>query len=303
MSTSTRDPKLMALTKCPLCHGARRKRLFVLDQYDVYECSGCRLRYIDPCLSPEGTRYYYSSEETLMELNAFHSSYYDFGDPNANSKTVRDFTRTLKALEKDLRDGDRKIFDVGCGNGLFLAVAKKRGWKVSGCEPSESNVVLAKSKFGVDIHCADFDVFVPTDEKYDVISFWDVLEHLVEPSAFIDKARGMLKSGGRIVVGGPNDRSFLRILASWIYALTGGRVRGPLQKAYLLEHVTYYTNATMSRLFEKHGFVPESSLVSSTDSAKYHLTLPEALMANSVLTVGKCLGLQNRMIAVFRACV
>lgn len=296
----THDPKLMALAKCPLCHGKERKRLFELDRYDVYECSDCRLRFIDPCLSPEGTRYYYSSEETLMELNAFHNSYYDFGDPNANSKTVRDFTRTLKTLEGNSVNGDRKIFDVGCGNGLFLAVAKKRGWKVSGCEPSESNVALARSKFGLDVHCADFAVFVPTGDKYDVVSFWDVLEHMVEPSAFLEKVRGMLKPGGRIVVGGPNDQSFLRILASWIYGLTGGRVRGPLQKAYLLEHVTYYTIATMTRLFEQHGFVLEQAFKSSTDSAKYHLTLPEAIMANSVLTVGKLLGLQNRMIAIFR---
>lgn len=291
------DSKLMPLKKCPLCHGTERKRLFDLDLYGVFECAYCRLRYIDPCLSPEGMQYYYSSDERLLELNPFHRSYYVYGDPSSDSRTVLDFKRTLDALGTS----GKKIFDVGCGNGLFLAVAQKRGWKVSGCEPSKSNVALAKSKFGLDIDWADFDRFDPKNEKYDVVSFWDILEHLTDPHAFLQKAVGMLNPGGRIVVGGPHDRSFLRILASFVYRVTVGRVRAPLKKAYLLEHVTYYTVGTMKNLFAKHSFEPQCFFMSSTDLEKYHLAPLEKIMASAVLTAGNLFGLQNRMIAVFRA--
>lgn len=294
------DPKLMLLERCPLCHGEARKKLYELERYGVYQCSGCGLRYIDPCLSPEGMQYYYSSEEKLLELNPFHQSYYEYGDPMAASKTVKDFERTLERLEKDIPQESRTIFDVGCGNGLFLAVAKRRGWTVAGCDSSESNVAQAKAKFGLDIYRASFDAFDPTGKKYTVIAFWDVLEHLVEPHAVLEKAISMLGPQGRIVIGGPNDKSFLRVMASVLYKMTGGRIQGPLSKAYLLEHTTYYTIETLQKLFGSHGFVSQCAFLSSTDLAKFHFTAAERVLASVVLAVGKVLGLQNRLIAIFK---
>ena len=180
-------------------------------------------------------------------------------------------------------------------------MAQRRGWQVFGCEPSAGNVALAKSKFGLNVYCSDFNCFDPQREKYDVVSFWDVLEHLVEPHVFLGKAIGMLKPEGKIVIGGPNDRSLLRVLAAFAYHMTAGRVQKPLRKAYLLEHVTYYTAATMEKLFAKHGFAMQCSFMSGTDLKKYHFPLPEKLLASTVLAAGKLLGLQNRMIAVFKA--
>ena len=295
------DDKYLTLSSCPVCHGSDRKKLYTLNLFTVFECGGCCLRYIDPCLSSQGMQDLYSSTENLVAINAFHASYYDYADPNMPSGTVREFERALDLAGELIQTTKRKIFDAGCGNGLFLAVAKRKGWDVSGCDPSANNVALAKNKLGLEVDGTDFLSFCSSGVKYDVISFWDVLEHLSDPHAFIRKAKEMLTSGGVILIGGPNDRSFLRILAEAIFYLSGGLVRGPLKKPYLLEHVTYYTAYSLQKLLDQHGFSLKRSFMSSTDLRKYRFSTLERIIAATVLSIGKCLGLQNRLIAVFQA--
>lgn len=242
----------------------------------------------------------YSSTENLTAVNQFHSDYYAYSDPNAPSKTVKDFERALGLLEGSDPARGKSVFDVGCGNGLFLAVAKKRGWEAYGCDSSQANVSFAKEKFGINIDRASFEAWDPKEKKYDVVSFWDVLEHLAEPHVFVKKAVGMLKPGGRIVVAGPNDRSFLRILAETLFFMTAGHVRGPLQKAYLLEHITYSTIDTIKALFSKYGMNIRFYFMSSTDLNKYQLVPIEKISASVVLGLGRALGLQNRFVVILK---
>ncbi|MFA5167170.1 MAG: class I SAM-dependent methyltransferase [Candidatus Omnitrophota bacterium] len=298
--TSDLGLKLMPLPCCPVCRGEKRKKLFWLDLFSVYQCVGCSLRYIDPCLSPQGMQELYSSTDSLTALNRFHSTYYDYGDPNRPSKTVCDFERALGLLKGSTLDPGKSVFDVGCGNGLFLAVAKKHGWDANGCDSSKANVSLAAAKFGVNVDCSSFARWEPRGRKYDVVSFWDVLEHLPEPHSFVEKALGMLKPGGQIVVAGPNDRSFLRIFAETLFFMTAGHMRGPLRKAYLLEHIAYYTIDTIKVLFSQHGLDIRCYFMSSTDLDKYHFPWAERVLASGVLSAGDLLGLQNRFVAVFK---
>ncbi|MFH1799446.1 MAG: class I SAM-dependent methyltransferase [Candidatus Omnitrophota bacterium] len=298
--TGDLESKMMPLPGCPLCRGKGRKKLFKLDFSSVYQCTGCSLRYLDPCLSPQGMQELYSSTDNLTALNQFHSTYYGYCDPNASSRTIKDFERALCLLDGPEAKPGKSVFDVGCGNGLFLAVAKKKGWEAHGCDSSKMNVSLAKAKFGVDVDCSGFAQWEPRGRQYDVVSFWDVLEHLADPHSFVEKAIGILKPGGQIMVGGPNDQSFFRIFSEMLFLVTAEKMRGPIQKAYLLEHTAYYTVDTIKALFSQYGFAIHRYFMSSTDLEKYHLAALEKIMAAMVLTTGKLLGSQNRMIAVFR---
>lgn len=293
--------RLRILDHCPVCLCKERTKLHALDLYAVYKCSKCFLRYIDPCLSSEGMRELYSSTENLTALNEFHSTYYAYSDPHGPSRTVKDFEKALKLLEGADRKSGKSVFDVGCGNGLFLAVAQKRGWRVHGCDSAEKNVAFAREKFGVDVDCSNFDQWGAKGRQYDVVAFWDVLEHLTDPHVFVEKAAEILRPGGRIVAAGPNDKSLFRMAAEMLFLCTGGRVRGPLQKAYLLEHVTYYTLETMKTLFAQHGFALQYDFATSTDLEKYHFMPLEKIAASLVLGFGKVLGLQNRFVAIFQS--
>ncbi len=287
-------PKLMKLPLCPACRCANRKHLFAIPDSNVYECSSCTLRYLDPCLDPTAMKEAYESEETLKSMHEFHEGYYDYGDLKTPSRTLRDFQKGLDILEKAIPKG--KILDVGFGNGLFLAAAKERGWQVQGIDSSSSNLETAKKKFGLGLTRSSWEDF-NSQEKFDAIAFWDVIEHLPDPNAAFQKVRTHLKDNGVVLVALPNDAGFLTWLACLFHKL--GMKRN-LEKIYLLEHVCYYKLETLNPLLQNNGFRLSGYFHTSTDLAKYALPAVDKAIASAVLGVGTLLGRQNRLVAVFQ---
>ena len=106
-----------------------------------------------------------------------------------------------------VRSGDR-VLDVGCGEGNFLTQARARGAETWGVEPNRTAAQIARSK-----GLAVFEILPglhESAEAYDVITAFQVLEHVVDPIAFIGGCVEVLRPGGVLVVGVPNDDSFLR---------------------------------------------------------------------------------------------
>ncbi len=290
----------ITLGRCPLCREGPRREIFKLRQSSVYECRGCRLRYLDPCLSPEAMSRAYQSDETLAEFHDFHKGYYDYGDLQRPSKTLNDFNRALDLLERKLsKQAPRRILDVGFGNGFFLAAAKKRGWQVRGIDSSQHHVEIARQKFSLELCCASLETF-EEPASYDAVSFWDVIEHLPDPHAALKKARALLKPQGYVLIGIPNDHSLLRFAASSLYHLSGGRLSQAMNKVYFLEHVAYYNRLTLGRLLNRNHFRLTDGFATSTDVAKYHLKWHEKMMAVPLLWLGRIVGLENRWVALFQ---
>jgi len=109
-----------------------------------------------------------------------------------------------------------------------------------------------------------------------------------------------LKPGGLVLVAVPNDRSFLRYLSEFLYALSLRHFRGGLDKVYFLEHPVYYSINPLVEVFRRNGFVLELYHYSSTDLAKYSLPWHEKAIAGVILWLGRVFHLENRLIAVFR---
>ncbi len=291
--------QLLTLAGCPLCKLNDRKHLFNIKHSAVYQCRICGLRYIDPCLSEEAMAGVYESNENLTKFHDFHEGYYDYGDLSKKSKTLIDFRRALSMLENHV--AERSIFDVGFGNGFFLAAARERGWKVCGIDSSMKNLELTRKKFSLELTCANFDIYEPDDTKYDVVSFWDVIEHCSDPYKFIKKAAQMLKPNGFVLIGLPNDRSLLRIISAAIYQLSFGKIKSGIARTYFLEHVAYYELKTLSELMKRNRFVIRDFFYTSTDLAKYSLAAWEKLMAACILMTGCFLHLENRLVAIFQS--
>lgn len=296
------DLKLIQLSNCPACQNHQRKLIVRIDQSSVYECLNCALRYLDPCLEPASMSSLYESDRHLTHLHDFHEGYYDYGSLDQKSKTARDFRRALGLIDSYVtpKDNRRSILDVGCGNGFFLAVAQQSGWHVDGIDTSQENAELALKKFSLPIKTGDLNSLENAGERYDVISFWDVIEHFSNPREIIQKANRMLKPKGLILVGLPNDRSFLRFLSLWLYRLSFGRIRKGIEMSYFLEHVSYYNLQSLSELFRRNGFVLKSFFFTSTDLAKYKFSFVNRCLASIILLLGRFFGLQNRLVAVFQ---
>lgn len=96
------------------------------------------------------------------------------------------------------------LLDVGAGTGDFLLCSKKGGWEIQGIEPNDKARKLAKEK-GVDLL---EDITQITNEKFDIITLWHVLEHVPDLDNYIFKLKALLKDNGTLVVAVPNYKSY-----------------------------------------------------------------------------------------------
>lgn len=293
------QPKLEPLERCPGCRSPERKKLFTLPESAVHECLQCGLRYLNPCLAPEATAAAYESQESLLQYHGFHAWYYDYGDLSKPSKTRDEYLKGLRLLEKHIGKPS-SILDIGFGSGFFLALGKSRGWKVSGIDTSEDNVKKAKEKFGLELSCGRLEHDIPDGAGYGAVSFWDLIEHFPDPDPVLQKTARILKPRGWVLIGVPNDRNLLVLIGELLYKLSAGRFKLGIEKMYFLEHVSYYNLRTLEGLMARNGFVLRGSFLSSTDLARYALPLWEKWVAGGLLTMGRAMGLGNRLIALFQ---
>lgn len=122
------------------------------------------------------------------------------------------------------------LLDVGCASGAFLRVMHDRGWRVQGVEPSESQCNRASKALGDSAPIQQCVLESATlEERFDLITLWDVLEHVTEPAQFLALAASHLKEGGYLVLNVPRVDS----LAAKMLGL-----RWPL---LLAEHLSYFT--------------------------------------------------------------
>jgi 2-polyprenyl-3-methyl-5-hydroxy-6-metoxy-1,4-benzoquinol methylase len=107
---------------------------------------------------------------------------------------------------------------VGCGDGRFLRHAKEQGFEVWGIDFDKKSVENVKRNLGIDtVFAMSLEEFYEYAKeknlKFDVITFFEVLEHQDKPREFLEKVRGLLKEGGYIAGSVPNRESmFIEII-------------------------------------------------------------------------------------------
>ncbi len=151
------------------------------------------------------------------------------------------FSRAVKKIEQYLPQKG-KMLDVGCAAGFFLKVAHDAGWEVEGLEPNKGLAVWGSKHYGVPIRSVNFfEARLPAD-KFDVITFWDVLEHVTDPKAYLHEAFRVLKPGGYVVINFPDFGSPLAKIAGkrWWFL-------SPV-------HIYYFTRDTLRKFLEQGGF-------------------------------------------------
>lgn len=149
----------------------------------------------------------------------------------------------VRLLRRYLGEQRGRLLDVGCATGIFLDAAQKEGWDVEGIEPSRYMRDHALKGVAPRIREGVFLDMEP-GEPYDLISFWDVLEHVRDPRQTLEHAAKLLRPGGLLVVNVPNRESLLaRIM----------RGNWPL---LLPEHLFYFSPKSLRYLLESAGFSP-----------------------------------------------
>jgi len=109
-----------------------------------------------------------------------------------------------------LRNGD--LLDIGCGTGTFLAAARDAGFRVSGTELDRNAARFAKDKLGLQrVLPLTISEFTKrnAEERFDVVTFFEVLEHQAAPVEFLQKVKACVRPGGMIALSVPNRERWL----------------------------------------------------------------------------------------------
>jgi 2-polyprenyl-3-methyl-5-hydroxy-6-metoxy-1,4-benzoquinol methylase len=157
-------------------------------------------------------------------------------------------------LMVELVGGNKRVLDVGCATGYLARALVERGCTVSGVEfdeeaAEEARPCLERLVVG-DVETMDL-VEVFGDDRFEVIVFGDVLEHLRDPLPVLRGARKLLTDGGSVVASIPNVAH-----GSVRLALLAGRF--DYQTLGLLDstHVRFFTRTSIEELFHQAGMVP-----------------------------------------------
>jgi len=166
---------------------------------------------------------------------------------------VREFRRRLKDIE-NIAPGKGTVLDVGCGVGHFLTLARENGWQVMGLDISPSASEAARKAFDLEVKVGTLDEFEFHDTKFDMVTLWDVIEHIRKPLENLKKANQCLKPGGLLVMKTPDEDSFYKWIARAFYKVLGRRGGFLLKYVYYVPHYYSYSRKSMTRLLDQCGF-------------------------------------------------
>jgi SAM-dependent methyltransferase len=287
--------------RCPVCASPDAGLRYRLTHFEVLVCHGCTLVYLWPQPTPDEIRamfatLYTTGEGSLPELRDYYG--YCYEDVPSNP-LVQAYEGWLDALERVRKPG--RLLDVGCGTGLFLAVARRRGWQPFGIDDCGEAIQHAREHFGLEVWDGEFAGFASGSRRFDAITGWDIIEHSRSPVELLQAIARCLAPGGVVGLSTPNQRSILDVVAGALYRLSRGRIRAPLEKFYIEQHFLYFTEATLAQALGRAGLAVVESRRELTDLRRLALSPPTRLLLHTLFGVARVTGLENRLFVVARA--
>ncbi|WP_456953775.1 class I SAM-dependent methyltransferase [Lysobacter sp. HA35] len=166
------------------------------------------------------------------------------------------FRRVLDAIDESKCFGaaaSAKLLDVGCAHGWFLELARERGFDVTGIEP-DPNVKQLGSIAPASIRRGFFPEVLSEDERFEVISFNDVLEHIPDIAAALDACKRHLAQDGLLVINAPDRTGVLYRISKVLCRLGFANAFNRMwQEGFPSPHVHYLDGNWFQQLARRHG--------------------------------------------------
>lgn len=204
---------------------------------DLYPLKGYEKNYL---VKSKSSGFVFCSKIPTDEEIYNHYNNYPIGYGADSAITTIRINEVLDGFEKFRKTN--KMLDVGCGPGLFLIEAKKRGWEVYGTEFTDNQLTYLKNK-GINTLKGKLSDDSFENELFDVIISSEVIEHINNPVEEIQQFYRLLRKGGVVYITTPNFNALERYL-----------LKGDYEIIEYPEHLCYYTPKTINLLLTQNGF-------------------------------------------------
>ncbi|MFC1828292.1 class I SAM-dependent methyltransferase [Thermodesulfobacteriota bacterium] len=224
---------------CPLCETDDPGVVFIKKGFQYVQCNGCSMLYTNPALKED-------KYQEMYEVSQHTDEFIDI----LKSESQRKYDENKYNYGLDIVEGlldQGRVLDIGCSIGVFLELAQKRDWKAYGLELNRKayehtiqnnlrveNKLLSDSSF--------------KSIKFDLLTIWDLLEHILAPKEFLSEIRSVLSDSGALLILTPNINSMAaRIMHEKCNVFEGWA------------HVSLFSVETLHRILEETGFRIEHS--------------------------------------------
>ena len=210
------------------------------------ECANCGSAHIDPYPTEKDLLIYYSSGYTEMDFAGTtdqHSSHKLHYSDNYENIVFKNYSYSIQDagyLTDDMKNF--KILDYGCANGIFYK------YLTHVCGLNVNNI------YGVDIESDMLEIcrntspnFYSTsklgqiNEKFDLITLWNVIEHIYNPKSAIKEIVNLLKVNGEILIETP------------MYGLLADKLKEEWSHYIVVEHINLFSRDAIIKMFDQFG--------------------------------------------------
>ncbi|MEE2987218.1 MAG: class I SAM-dependent methyltransferase [Nitrospinota bacterium] len=231
-----------SLLPCESCEG----KLFstVCDRKDgsvIVRCGQCGLEFVNPLPSEESQKKTYLRDmKGDNEKDPYFKEYIE--ERTERGKSFDKVYRTRLELIESFHGKKGILLDLGCGAGFFLQYAKNRGWNGHGLDILPEYINYGKNTLHLEnLHCGPLESATYEKESFDVVTLWDLIEHLQHPLTYLRGIQKLLRPGGLMVIWTPNNKNAVYLKDQW----TGYWPR---------QHLYFFSRDTLGHLLGKAGF-------------------------------------------------
>mgnify|MGYP002623821425 CR=1 FL=1 len=233
---------------CSICGADAAHREYRLPNGDLLRCAGCGTLRRDNLVAEVAAGDLYDDD---AYLDAPYFEALEVGAPRDREPWLV-YDRVLRRLA-DLGLSGR-LLDVGCSYGAFLELAAERGWQPSGVELSEKACAYARRERNLELVQGTLEGASLPASTYDVVTLWDVIEHLERPLETAREIHRVLAPGGAVMLFTINQRSLINRVGEVVYRLSGGRWTRPLTLLYDIHHNFFFDAGTIEAMLARAGF-------------------------------------------------
>jgi len=196
--------------------------------FSLFECSSCGVQFWTPFVNPG--RHWYEKDNAADVRDMLTPELY------------RGYHRKFLAQYRGTFAKGATLLDIGCGTGEFLAEVQKWGVEVWGIDFDREAIKVARKHFSLaHLYAVPYEEFFDRVDipQFDMITAFEVLEHVDKPRMLIQGMNSNLKPDGRIILTTPNRERLLANLAAWDFPP---------------HHLTRWNRAVLSQFLERMGF-------------------------------------------------